>query len=169
MLCPLRVRLNVPKIRGVNEQRDQQEYSRRVYRYATPSAINISGKVDDVGRVERHSGESPEPGIYNETKKGTPSVLLHVVLFVFVSPPLVPSFFFSYPLLTSSFQPPISIPPNLPPFHHHYRTTRCLTCPTSKFTLYRRSTKPPSPFRALLKIEDAICLAALRRRPTCSK
>ncbi|KOC66358.1 hypothetical protein WH47_01371 [Habropoda laboriosa] len=47
-----------------------QEYSRRVYRYATPSAINISGKVDDVGRVERHSGESPEPGIYNETKKG---------------------------------------------------------------------------------------------------
>ena len=48
-----------------------QEYSRRAYRYATPFAINISGEGGPaVGRVERHSGESPEPGIYNETKKG---------------------------------------------------------------------------------------------------
>lgn len=48
------------------------KYSGRFYRYATAPAINIAGKVDGEGRVEttqRYSGEGPEPGIYNETKK----------------------------------------------------------------------------------------------------
>lgn len=75
------------------------------------------------------------------------SILFHVVLFVFASFP-------------SSF-PPCTSRRHLVP----RAAADCLTCPTSKFTLYRRSTKPPGPFRALLKIEDAICLAARRAVP----
>ena len=113
-------------------------------------------KVDRHGQGRRAQWRSPEPGIYNETKKGFILSFSHLVLFVFVSS----SSFFLVPTFRSTT-------PSLP---SRWCTPRCcLTCPTSKFTLYRHSTKPPGPFGALLKIEDAICLAGLRRRPTCSK
>lgn len=103
-----------------------------------------------MGRVGT-GGESLEPGIYNETKKG-PSVLPRVVLFVFAS---LPSSFLGLS------PDPLAVPVASP--LRSCASSRCLTCPTSKFTLYRHSTKPPSPFRALLKIEDAIYLTGLRR------
>ncbi|KOX68002.1 hypothetical protein WN51_07943 [Melipona quadrifasciata] len=114
-----------------------QEYSRRAYRYATPSAINISGEGGPaVGRVERHSGESPEPGIYNETKKGLLSVFL------------------SRSVLSSRLRSAMG----------------CLTRADVEVHFIPTFNKTsPGPFGALLKIEDAICLAGLCRRRTCSK
>lgn len=104
-----------------------REYSRRAYRYATPSAINISGEEKkkrwtDVGRVERHSGESPEPGIYNETKKGL-SFSSSSSSFPLSSscPRLFPFDSLSLP----TFNPLILV-----------YTADCLTCPRRRSSLY---------------------------------
>lgn len=115
------------------------KYSGRVYRYATAPAINIAGKVDGEGRVGGSGGGDPEPGIYNETKKGY-SVFLRRRFPPPSSPslaPLIPQRWFLFPSRCTPLDSGLS----------------------SKFTLYRRSTKPPGPSGALLKIEDAIHLA----------
>lgn len=127
-----------------------QEYSRRAYRYATPSAINISGEGGPaVGKVERHSGESPEPGIYNETKKG-----------------LSPSFFRVVPLRLLLLV--LSVLSSRLPFAMVYEPgAGCLTRADVEVHFIPTFNKTsPGPFGALLKIEDAICLAGLCRRRT---
>lgn len=147
--------------KGMREVVVSQEYSRRAYRYATPSAINISGEGGPaVGRVERHSGESPEPGIYNETKKGLSPSSFRVVLFVFSSRPPRP--------LCSFVSPPF---PRLPSALGCYTQARAawLSADVEVHFIPTFNKTSPGPFGALLKIEDAICLAGLCRRRTCSK
>lgn len=94
------------------------------YRYATAPAINIAGKVDDEGRVGGMvPGEGPEPGIYKETKK-------------------------RYSVFLRRRFPPA---PYRRRFLSPSRCTPLLTRLSSKFTLYRRSTKPSRPLRGFIK------------------
>ena len=146
-----------------------REYSRRAYRYATPSAINISGgkkkkkkKMDGRGQGRKAQWRKSWAWHlqWNEER-----ALLPFSFSSSSSSSSSSSLSFSCPRLSpfhslSLFLPSTPLFPYIPLLD---------SPPTSKFTLYRRSTKPLGPFRALLKIEDAICLAGLRRRPTCSK
>ena len=147
-----------------------REYSRRAYRYATPSAINISGGKKKKKKKDGRTWAGSKGTVAKvlslaftmKRRKGSPSFLFFFFFFFFF-------FVFVVLLLPSSLSLPFSLSLFLPSTPLFPYIPLLDSPPTSKFTLYRRSTKPLGPFRALLKIEDAICLAGLRRRPTCSK
>jgi len=105
------------------------KYSGRVYRYAMAPAINIAGKVDGESGVGGTMAEALRLAFTMKRRKDTPSSSGVVFL----------------PLVSSSLSSLVPRRRFLFP-----RDARRLTRLSSKFTLYRRSTKP-RPLQGFIK------------------